>query len=204
MSDLISIEAACEELRQGRMIILVDSEDRENEGDLMFAAEKVTPDAINFMAKYARGQICLALSPEIVDRLDIPLMPERNKLPNQATFTASIEAAKGVTTGVSTHDRAHTIRIAVDPNTRPEDISMPGHIFPLRSHPGGILSRIGHTEGSVDLVKLAGLQGAAVLCEIMNEDGTMARFPDLRQFAKQHQIKLVTLNDLIAYRSKKS
>lgn len=203
MSHLISIEAACEELRQGRMIILVDSEDRENEGDLMFAAEKVTPDAINFMTKFARGQICLALCPKIVERLSIPLMPERNKLANQATFTASIEAAKGITTGVSTKDRAYTISVAVNPFSTPEDISMPGHIFPLRAKEGGVLVRAGHTEGSVDLAKLAGLQGAAVLCEVMNDDGSMARLQDLQEFSKKHQIKLVALDDLIEYRSKK-
>lgn len=202
MTEIISIEKALIELQQGKMIILVDDEDRENEGDLMVAAEKVTPEAINFMAKNARGQICLALGEEIVERLHIPLMPEHNKLPNQATFTASVEAARGVTTGVSAQDRAHTIRVVVDPNSTSDDISMPGHIFPLRARQGGILERPGHTEGSVDLTKLAGLQPAAVICEIMNEDGTMARLKDLREFSKQHDIKLVTINDLITYRFK--
>lgn len=200
MSEFISIEEALNELRQGRMIILVDDEDRENEGDLMMAAEKVTPDAINFMAKYARGQICLPLGEKIIDRLHIPLMQERNKLPNQATFTASIEAAKGVTTGVSAQDRAHTIQVVVDPNSTEKDISIPGHIFPLRSRSGGTLERPGHTEGSVDLAILSGLQPAAVICEIMNDDGTMARLNDLQLFSQQHQIKLVSINDLIAYR----
>jgi len=196
----ISIEEALSELRQGRMIILVDDEDRENEGDLVIAAEKITPEAINFMAKYARGQICLALGEEIIERLHIPLMPERNKLPNQASFTATIEAASGVTTGVSAHDRAHTIKVIVDPKSTPCDISMPGHILPLRARHGGIIERAGHTEGSVDLAKLANLQPAGVICEIMNDDGTMARLPDLQKFSEQHKIKLVAVNDLIAYR----
>lgn len=200
MSEFISIEEAFEELRQGKMIILVDDEHRENEGDIIIAAEKITPEAINFMATHARGQICLALNDDIVDRLHIPLMPERNKLPNQATFTTSIEASHGVTTGVSAFDRAHTIKVAVDPNSSPNDLSMPGHIFPLRARKGGILERPGHTEGSVDLAKLAGLQPAAAICEIMNADGTMARLTDLRAFAKIHNIKLVAVNDLITYR----
>lgn len=199
-TDFITIPEALDELRQGRMIILVDDEHRENEGDLMIAAEKITPEAINFMARFARGQICLALNHEIIDRLGIPLMPERNKLPNQAMFTTSIEAARGVTTGVSAKDRAYTIQVAIDPKSTPNDISMPGHIFPLRARHGGILERPGHTEGSVDLAKLAGLQPGAVICEIMKDDGTMARLTDLREFAKQHQIKLVAVNDLINYR----
>lgn len=200
MTEFISIEEALNVLRDGQMIILVDDEFRENEGDIVVAAEKITPDLVNFMAKNARGQICLALHDEIIDRLHIPLMPERNKLPNQATFTTSIEAARGVTTGVSAQDRAYTIKVAVDPNSTPNDISMPGHIFPLRARKGGILARPGHTEGSVDLAKMAGLQPAAVICEIMNEDGTMSRLTDLRQFAKLHNIKLVAVNDLISYR----
>lgn len=200
MSEFITIEEALIELRAGRMIVLVDDEHRENEGDVIIAAEKVTPEAINFMAKHARGQICLALSEDITERLQIPLMPERNKLPNQATFTATIEAARGVTTGVSAHDRAYTIKVAVDPHSTPDDISMPGHILPLRARKGGILERPGHTEGSVDLAKLAGLQSAAVICEIMNEDGTMARLSDLKKFAEHHQIKLLAVNDLITHR----
>ncbi len=200
MSEFISIEEALIELRQGKMIVLVDDEHRENEGDLVIAADKVTPEAINFIAKHARGQICLALHEDIIERLRIPLMPEHNKLPNQATFTTSIEAAYGITTGVSAHDRAHTIKVAVDPKSTVNDISMPGHVFPLRARKGGILERPGHTEGSVDLAKLAGLQPAAVICEIMNDDGSMARLNDLRQFAKVHDIKLVAVNDLITYR----
>lgn len=199
-NNFISIKEAIHELSQGRMIVLVDDEHRENEGDLIIAAEKTTPEAINFMIKYARGQVCLALSQEIIERLHIPLMPERNKLPNQATFTASIEAVRGITTGVSAYDRAYTIRVAVDPNSTPNDISMPGHIFPLRSRRGGILERPGHTEGSVDLARLAGLEAAAVICEIMNDDGTMARLTDLKKFAQEHNIKLVAVNDLINYR----
>lgn len=201
-NEFISIEEALNELRLGRMIVLVDDEHRENEGDLVIAAEKVTPESINFMTKFARGQICLALHEDIVERLRIPLMPERNKLPNQATFTTSIEAARGITTGVSAHDRACTIQVAVNPNSTPNDISMPGHILPLRARRGGILERPGHTEGSVDLAKIAGLQPAAVICEIMNDDGTMSRLTDLKTFAKRHNIKLVAVNDLITYRFK--
>lgn len=200
MNEFISIEEALEELRAGHMLILVDDEQRENEGDLIFAAEKVTPEAINFMAKHARGQICLALHHDIIERLQIPLMPEHNKLPNQAMFTVSIEAMSGITTGVSAFDRSHTISVVVDPKSTINDISMPGHIFPLQARKGGILERPGHTEGSVDLAKMAGLQPAGVICEIMKDDGTMARLTDLRGFAKEHNIKLVAVNDLIAYR----
>ena len=202
MTQLTTIEQALEELRQGRMIILVDDENREQEGDLVLAADKVTPEAINFMTKYARGLVCLTLTEQIVERLQIPLMPERHKLPNQAAFTVSIEAAHGVSTGVSVQDRAQTIRVAVDPKSTSEDISMPGHVFPLKARKGGVLVRAGHTEGSVDLVGLAGLQPAAVICEIMKDDGTMARFPDLIEFAKEHHIKIVSINDLISYRLK--
>jgi len=200
MKTFISIDEALQELQQGRMVVLVDDEHRENEGDLIMAAEKITPEAINFMSKHARGQICLALHERILERLQIPLMPERNKLPNQASFTVSIEAARGVTTGVSAFDRAHTVQVAVNPHSTPNDISLPGHIFPLRARKGGILERPGHTEGSVDLAKLSGLQPAAVICEIMNDDGTMARLTDLRQFSEKHGIKLVAVNDLINYR----
>ena len=202
MNSFISIEDALTELRAGHMIILVDDEHREQEGDLVIAASKVTPEAINFMTKYARGVVCLPLTEEIVERLRLPLMPERNVHANQAAFTASIEATDGVSTGVSAHDRAHTIRVAIDPASGPSDISTPGHVFPLQARKGGVLQRPGHTEGSVDLVKLAGLEPAAVICEIMNDDGTMARLPDLREFAKQHNIKLVSINDLIEYRLK--
>jgi 3,4-dihydroxy 2-butanone 4-phosphate synthase/GTP cyclohydrolase II len=202
MNPFASIEAAIADLRQGRMLILVDDEHREHEGDLMIAAEKVTSDAINFIATHARGLMCLSLTDDFIERLRIPLMPVRNKLPNQATFTVSIEAATGVTTGVSTHDRVRTIQVAIDPASTPEDVSMPGHVFPLQARKGGVLERPGHTEASVDLAKLAGLSSAAVICEIMNEDGTMARVSDLREFAKKHDIKIVAINDLIDYRFK--
>ena len=182
------------------MIILVDDEDRENEGDLVCAAEKISPNIINFMALHGRGLICLALEPAICDRLQIPLMVENNASPLGTNFTVSIEATQGVTTGISAHDRAHTILTAVRPDSRPEDIRSPGHVFPLRAKRGGTLVRAGQTEGSVDLARLAGLTPAGVICEIMDEDGTMARYPRLRQFADQHGIKLITVADLIAYR----
>ncbi len=200
MSQFASIKAALKDLQEGRMIILVDDERREQEGDIIIAAEKITPEAINFMATHARGLICLTLTQETVERLQIPLMPVRNQLPNQAAFTVSIEAAEGVTTGVSAYDRAHTIQVAVNPTAVPQDVSTPGHVFPLRARQGGVLVRPGHTEGSVDLARLAGLQPAAVICEIMRADGKMARLPDLQIFAEQHQLKLVTIQDLISYR----
>jgi 3,4-dihydroxy 2-butanone 4-phosphate synthase/GTP cyclohydrolase II len=195
-----SIEDAIEAVRQGKMVILVDDEDRENEGDLMIAAEKVTPSAINFMALQGRGLICLAMEPAIVDRLELPLMVENNTSPFGTNFTVSIEAKDGVTTGISAADRAHTILTAVRPDAKADDIRSPGHIFPLRARKGGVLVRAGQTEGSVDLARLAGLQPAGVICEIMDEDGTMARYPRLRQFADQHGIMLVTIADLIAFR----
>lgn len=200
MTQFCTIKEALKDLRQGRMLILVDDENREQEGDLVIAADKVTPETINFMTKFARGLVCLTLTEEIVERLRIPLMPERHKLPNQAAFTVSIEAASGVSTGVSVFDRAHTIKVAVDPNSTFQDISMPGHVFPLQARKGGVLVRPGHTEGSVDLARLAGFQPAAVICEIMKEDGNMARLADLKIFAKQHDIKIVSINDLIDYR----
>lgn len=200
MTQFTSIDNALEELRQGRMLILVDDENREQEGDLIVAADKVTPEVINFMTKYARGLVCLTLKEEIVERLRIPLMPERHKHHNQAAFTVSIEAAQGVTTGVSAQDRAHTIKVAVNPSSTFHDISMPGHVFPLQARKGGVFVRQGHTEASVDLARLSGHQGAAVICEIMKDDGTMARMPDLMAFAEQHNIKIVAINDLIAYR----
>lgn len=200
MSPFVSIETALQELRQGRMIVLVDDEQRENEGDLVIAAEKISPVAINFMSKYARGMMCLTITDEIVERLQIPLMPERNKQPNQARFTVSIEAAHGVTSGMSVDDRTKTILTAINPSSSVDDISMPGHVFPLVARPGGVLERPGHTEGSVDLVRLAGLLPAAVICEVMNDDGSMARLPDLSEFAIKHNIKLSAINDLIAYR----
>ncbi|RJR30336.1 MAG: bifunctional 3,4-dihydroxy-2-butanone-4-phosphate synthase/GTP cyclohydrolase II [Desulfobacteraceae bacterium] len=194
------IEEVLQELRQGRMIILVDDESRENEGDLTMAAEKVTPEAINFMAKYGRGLICLSLAPEIVDRLKLPLMVTNNRSPFQTNFTVSIEARSGVTTGISAADRARTITVAVADDSRPEDLVQPGHVFPLRARRGGVLFRTGQTEGSVDLARLAGLKPAGVICEVMNDDGSMARMPDLERFAERHDLKIATVRDIIAYR----
>lgn len=191
------------ELKAGRMVILVDEEDRENEGDLVLAAEFVTPEAINFMAKHARGLICLALDEEIVDRLDLPMMVQKNSAPLGTAFTVSIEAKKGVTTGISAADRAHTIQVAIDPATRPGDLVSPGHVFPLRARPGGVLQRTGQTEGSVDLARLAGSCPAGVICEIMNDDGTMARMPDLEVFASTHGLLILSVADLIQYRLQK-
>lgn len=195
-------EEAIEEIKQGRLLILVDDEDRENEGDLTIAAEKVTPEAINFMAKYGRGLICLSLAPAWVDKLQLPMQPQRNESRFGTAFTVSIEASKGVTTGISAYDRATTILTAVQDRVQPEDISTPGHIFPLRARKGGVLVRAGQTEGSVDLSKLAGLKPAAVICEIMRDDGNMARMPDLEVFAQEHGLKIATIEDLIRYRSK--
>ena len=194
------IEDVLEDLRQGKMIILMDDEDRENEGDLTIAAEKVTPEAINFMAKYGRGLICLALAPEIVDRLKLPPMVYDNRSPYKTAFTVSIEARHGVTTGISAADRAHTILTAIADDAKPEDLVQPGHVFPLRARRGGVLFRAGQTEGSVDLARLAGLKPAAVICEIMKDDGTMARLPDLEKFAEEHGLKIATVADIIAYR----
>jgi len=195
-----SIEEAVTEVAEGRIIILVDDEDRENEGDLCMAAEKVTADAINFMAKHGRGLICLSLTPERVDELQLPMMTNDNTSPFGTAFTVSIEARKGVTTGISAHDRATTILTAIDPAAGPEDLSKPGHIFPLRAKRGGVLQRAGQTEGSVDIARLAGLKPAGVICEIMDEDGTMARVPQLIKFAAKHGLKIVTVKDLIEYR----
>ena len=194
------IDEVLEDLKQGKMIILVDDEDRENEGDLTLAAEMVTPEAINFMAKYGRGLICLALAPEIVERLNLPLMVYDNRSTFKTAFTVSIEARQGVTTGISAADRAHTILTAVADEAKPEDLVQPGHVFPLRARRGGVLFRTGQTEGSVDLAKLARLKPAAVICEIMNDDGTMARMSDLEKFSIQHGIKIATVADIIAYR----
>ncbi len=197
-----SIEELIEDLKNGKMVILVDDEDRENEGDLVLAADHVTPQAINFMAMQARGLICLALSPQQIERLQLPLMvrEDMNLTPNKTAFTVSIEASYGVSTGISTADRAHTIRVASNPLAKPADIHMPGHIFPIRAQHGGTLKRAGHTEGSIDLAKLAGLNPAAVICEVMNEDGSMARVPDLKTFAQKHQLKIGTIVELIQYR----
>ncbi|MGD2126079.1 MAG: bifunctional 3,4-dihydroxy-2-butanone-4-phosphate synthase/GTP cyclohydrolase II [Desulfobacteraceae bacterium] len=194
------IEEVLEDLRNGKMIILVDDEDRENEGDLTTAAEKVTPEAINFMAKYGRGLICLSLAPEIVDRLKLPLMVYDNRSPFKTAFTVSVEARQGVSTGISAADRAHTIQTAIADDACPEDLVQPGHVFPLRARRGGVLFRTGQTEGSVDLARLAGLKPAGVICEIMNDDGTMARMPDLKKFAARHDLKIATVADIIAYR----
>lgn len=197
------IEAALEDIRHGKMVILVDDEDRENEGDLTMAAEKVTPETINFMAKYGRGLICLSLTDEKLNGLRLPMMVSENTSRFQTAFTISIDARKGVTTGISAADRAATILTAVDENTQPEDLVSPGHIFPLRARQGGVLVRTGQTEGSVDLARLAGLKPAGVICEIMKDDGTMARMPDLRVFAEEHGLKIVTIADLIKYRLNK-
>ena len=197
---IATVQEVLEDLKQGKMIILVDDEARENEGDLTIAAEKVTPDAINFMAKYGRGLICLALSPEIVEKLKLPLMVYDNRSPYKTAFTVSIEARQGVTTGISAADRAHTILTAVADDARPEDLIQPGHVFPLRARKGGVLFRTGQTEGSVDLARLSGLSAAAVICEIMNEDGTMARMPDIEKFSKKHDLKIAAVADIIAYR----
>jgi 3,4-dihydroxy 2-butanone 4-phosphate synthase/GTP cyclohydrolase II len=197
-----TIEAAIEDIKQGRMVILVDDEDRENEGDLTLAAEAATPENINFMAKYGRGLICLTLTPEKCDQLGLRPMVRDNTSPFETAFTVSIEAKRGVTTGISAADRAHTIVTAVADNASAADLVSPGHIFPLRARSGGVLVRTGQTEGSVDLARLAGLKPAGVICEIMNDDGTMARMPELKKFAKEHGIKICTIADLVAYRLK--
>ncbi|MBS3905617.1 MAG: bifunctional 3,4-dihydroxy-2-butanone-4-phosphate synthase/GTP cyclohydrolase II [Syntrophaceae bacterium] len=195
-----TIEEALDEIRQGKMVILVDDEDRENEGDLTMAAEKVTPEAINFMAKYGRGLICLSLLEERLNELRLPMMVSDNTSRFQTAFTVSVDARKGVTTGISAADRANTILAAINDSTTPEDLVSPGHVFPLRARTGGVLVRTGQTEGSVDLARLAGLKPAGVICEIMNEDGTMSRMPDLQIFAERHGLKIVTIADLIKYR----
>ncbi|OKY76645.1 MAG: bifunctional 3,4-dihydroxy-2-butanone 4-phosphate synthase/GTP cyclohydrolase II [Desulfobulbaceae bacterium DB1] len=198
-----SIEEAIEDIRSGKMIILVDDEDRENEGDLYMAAQMATPEAINFMATHGRGLICLTLTPELLDRLKLPMMVQNNQSPYETAFTVSIEARHGVTTGISAADRARTIQAAVSPDVKPEDLVSPGHVFPLRARRGGVLVRTGQTEGSVDMSRLAGLTPAGVICEIMNEDGTMARMPDLDVFAEKHGLKIATIADLISYRMQK-
>lgn len=197
---LATIEEVLKDLREGKMIILVDDEDRENEGDLTMAAEKVTPEAINFMATHGRGLICLSMAPHLLEKLNIPQMVSDNRSPFETAFTVSIEARTGVTTGISAADRARTIQVAIDDNAKPEDLVQPGHIFPLRSRRGGVLFRTGQTEGSVDLSRLAGLKPAGVICEIMNDDGTMARMPDLKIFAEKHGLKIASVADIIEYR----
>jgi len=197
---LFSIEELIEDARNGRMFILVDAEDRENEGDLVIPAQMCTPQTVNFMAKYGRGLICLALTQERANALNVPMMTQFNGTSNQTAFTVSIEAREGISTGISAHDRAHTIAVAIDPTKGPADIVMPGHVFPLVARHGGALVRAGHTESAVDIARLAGLYPAGVICEIMNDDGTMARLPDLVQFAQLHGLKIGTIADLIAYR----
>jgi 3,4-dihydroxy 2-butanone 4-phosphate synthase / GTP cyclohydrolase II len=195
-----SIEDVLVDIRAGKMVILVDDEDRENEGDLYMAASAVTPEAVNFMATHGRGLICLTLSSDLIDKLELPMMVSENKSPYGTGFTVSIEATTGVTTGISAADRARTIEAAVAPDAKPSDLISPGHIFPLRAREGGVLVRLGQTEGSVDLSRLAGLTTAGVICEIMKEDGTMARMPDLEIFAEEHDLKICTIADLVAYR----
>lgn len=197
---LATIEQAIETLKAGKMIILIDDEDRENEGDLVMAAEFVTAESINFMSRYGCGLICLPMAEELVDKLQLPMMTARNKSPYGTAFTVSIEAACGVSTGISAQDRAHTIQVAIDANSSASDIISPGHVFPLRARKNGVLERTGQTEGSVDLAKLAGLTPAAVICEIINEDGTMSRRDELASFSHKHQIPMVTIKDLIEYR----
>jgi 3,4-dihydroxy 2-butanone 4-phosphate synthase/GTP cyclohydrolase II len=198
-----SIEDAIRDIKKGKFVILVDDEDRENEGDLVIAAEKVTPHAINFMAKHARGLICLALTPERCEELQLPQQAVENTAAFGTAFTVSIDARKDITTGISAADRATTIHVAIDPTSKPSDLARPGHIFPLKAQQGGVLKRAGQTEGSVDLARLAGLYPAGVICEIMNEDGTMARVPELTKFARAHRLKLVTIKSLIEYRMRR-
>jgi len=194
------IEDAIEAIRAGKIVIVVDDEGRENEGDLTIAAEKITPDAINFMARYGRGLICLAMTPDRLDELEIPLMVSQNSSRFETAFCVSIEAKEGTTTGISTADRAATVLAAIDPSTKPSDLVRPGHVFPLRARSAGVMVRAGQTEAAVDLARIAGLRPAGVICEIMNEDGTMARVPQLTNFARQHDLLIITVADLIAYR----
>ena len=200
---LAKVRDGIDDIRKGRMVILVDDEDRENEGDFCFAAEHVTPEKINFMAKYGRGLVCLSMTDERLRQLDFPLMVQKNTSRFETAFTVSMDASKGITTGISAYDRAHTIRLSMDDHAKPEDFVRPGHIFPLRAKPGGVLVRTGQTEGSVDLARLAGLKPAAVICEIMKDDGTMARMPDLDKIAEKHHMKIVAIKDLVAYRLQK-
>ena len=199
---IADIADVIEDARNGRMFILVDAEDRENEGDLIVPAQMCTPQAINFMAKHGRGLICLALTQERADQLKLPMMTPQNGTRNRTAFTVSIEAKEGVSTGISAHDRAHTIAVAIDPTKGPADIVTPGHVFPLIARHGGVLVRAGHTEAAADIARLAGLYPAGVVCEVMNDDGTMARLPDLVKFAQLHGLKVGTIADLIAYRRK--
>jgi 3,4-dihydroxy 2-butanone 4-phosphate synthase / GTP cyclohydrolase II len=195
-----TVEEALEELRAGRMVVVCDAEDRENEGDLILPAHFATPEAINFMAKEARGLICLALTPERCDELGLDLMAAKNESALGTAFTVSIEAREGVTTGISAHDRARTVQVAIDPRTQPGDLTQPGHVFPLKAKRGGVLERTGHTEAGCDLARLAGFVPAAVICEILNDDGTMARVPDLADYCARHGLRMITVADLIEYR----
>jgi 3,4-dihydroxy 2-butanone 4-phosphate synthase / GTP cyclohydrolase II len=194
------IEEALEDVREGRMVVVCDAEDRENEGDLTLAGQFATPEAINFMAMHGRGLICLALTPERCDELGLDLMAAKNESPFQTAFTVSVEAREGITTGISAHDRAHTIQVAIDPSSGPRDLVQPGHIFPLKAKAGGVLERTGQTEAAVDLARLAGLNPSGVICEVMNDDGTMARVADLERYCARHGLKMITVADLIAYR----
>ncbi len=200
MPQISPIEDIINDARNGRMFILVDHEDRENEGDLVIPAQMATPDAINFMATYGRGLICLTLTVEQIDRLGVPMMTSSNSSRHETPFTVSIEAASGVTTGISAHDRSHTVGVAINPQVRTAEIATPGHVFPLRARDGGVLVRAGHTEAATDISRLAGLNPSGMICEIMNDDGTMARLPDLLEFAQKHSLKTGTIADLIAYR----
>ncbi len=200
VSPFSSVEEAIEEIRRGRMVVVCDDETRENEGDLTMAAQFATPEAINFMAKEGRGLICLSLRAERCEALGLNLMAAKNEAPLQTAFTVAVEARVGVTTGISAHDRAHTIQVAIDPRSTPYDLVQPGHVFPLKAKDGGVLERAGQTEASVDLARLAGLIPAGVICEIMNDDGTMARVPDLVPYCQRHNLKMITVADLIAYR----
>jgi len=199
-SRFASIDDAIRDVAAGRFVIVVDDEDRENEGDLTLAAEKVTPAAINFMARYGRGLICMPMTEERLEELAVPLMVKDNTSPYNTAFCVSVEARRNVSTGISAADRAHTVKVAIDPRTRPGDLTRPGHMFPLRAQKGGVLKRAGQTEAAVDLARLAGLYPAGVICEIMNDDGTMARLPDLMEFSRRHAVRMITVADLIAYR----
>ncbi len=198
--EFATIEQAIEDIRQGKMIVVCDDENRENEGDLTMAAQFVTPEAVNFMAKEGRGLICLALTPERCDELGLDLMAAKNESAFETAFTVSVEARTGVSTGISAADRARTIQVAIDPSSSPRELVQPGHVFPLKAKSGGVLERVGQTEAAVDLARLAGLNPSGVICEIMNDDGTMARVPDLAQFCARHELKMVTVADLVAYR----
>jgi len=203
MTGFASIEEAIEEIRQGRMLLVTDDEDRENEGDLLMAADKATPEAVNFMAKYGRGLICVPMTGERLDELKISMMVSDNTAPLGTAFTVTVDARRGVTTGTSAYDRAVTIRTMVDADSGPEDLTRPGHILPLRAMPGGVLRRAGHTEAAVDLARMAGCFPAGVICEVLDEDGAMARMPHLAELARQHRLKMITIKDLIAYRTRK-